>query len=195
MARDSDAAVCAEGIETLGDLVRLADLDVTFGQGYVIARPARRGSPLPPRWSMPASSRSPRRCRCRGATTSSTSWRSWPARATATTSPPPTAPIARELRADHIVLDAVARSSSDEVVQVLSGLRGRCARRPGAARRGGHRSLLRVPVTCEGAVVGALEAYRESERPWSRFEIRCARMIAYQLGATIARLTPARPAA
>ena len=39
-ARDIDASVCAEGIETLEDLVRLADLDVAYGQGYVIARPA-----------------------------------------------------------------------------------------------------------------------------------------------------------
>jgi len=37
--RASGAVVCAEGIETLGDLERLADLDVGFGQGYVIARP------------------------------------------------------------------------------------------------------------------------------------------------------------
>ena len=38
-ARDSDATVCAEGIESLDELTRLADLDVTYGQGYVIARP------------------------------------------------------------------------------------------------------------------------------------------------------------
>ena len=37
--RDSGATVCAEGIETVGDLVRLADLDVAYGQGYVITRP------------------------------------------------------------------------------------------------------------------------------------------------------------
>ncbi len=33
------ASVCAEGIETLDDLAVLADLDVTYGQGYVLARP------------------------------------------------------------------------------------------------------------------------------------------------------------
>ena len=32
-AHDSDATVCAEGIETLDELVCLADLDVTYGQG------------------------------------------------------------------------------------------------------------------------------------------------------------------
>jgi diguanylate cyclase (GGDEF)-like protein len=38
-ARGSGATVCAEGIETLDDLVALADLDVEFGQGYALARP------------------------------------------------------------------------------------------------------------------------------------------------------------
>ena len=39
-AHRTGAAVCAEGIETQDELVVLADLDVTYGQGYVIARPA-----------------------------------------------------------------------------------------------------------------------------------------------------------
>ena len=38
-ARRIGAEVCAEGIETLEDLRTLADLDVTYGQGYVLARP------------------------------------------------------------------------------------------------------------------------------------------------------------
>src|SRR3954447_2483744 len=39
-SRRIDADVCAEGVETLEDLQALADLDVTYGQGYVLARPA-----------------------------------------------------------------------------------------------------------------------------------------------------------
>jgi diguanylate cyclase (GGDEF)-like protein len=39
-ARDIGATLCAEGIETIADLELLADLDVTYGQGYGIARPA-----------------------------------------------------------------------------------------------------------------------------------------------------------
>jgi EAL domain-containing protein (putative c-di-GMP-specific phosphodiesterase class I) len=31
--------VCAEGIESLDDLLVLARIGVTYGQGYVIARP------------------------------------------------------------------------------------------------------------------------------------------------------------
>jgi GAF domain-containing protein len=39
-ARRTRASVCAEGIETMQELKLLADLDVTYGQGYVLARPA-----------------------------------------------------------------------------------------------------------------------------------------------------------
>ena len=46
-AREIDAAVCAEGIEDLRDLARLADLDVAYGQGYGLGRPA-------PPWPGPA---------------------------------------------------------------------------------------------------------------------------------------------
>ena len=38
-ARRIGAVVCAEGIETMEDLEALADLDVTLGQGYALARP------------------------------------------------------------------------------------------------------------------------------------------------------------
>jgi diguanylate cyclase (GGDEF)-like protein/PAS domain S-box-containing protein len=38
-AERTDATVCAEGIESLDDLLALARLGVTYGQGYVIARP------------------------------------------------------------------------------------------------------------------------------------------------------------
>ena len=39
-ARDIDATVCAEGIETAAELDRLAELDVAFGQGFHIGRPS-----------------------------------------------------------------------------------------------------------------------------------------------------------
>jgi EAL domain-containing protein (putative c-di-GMP-specific phosphodiesterase class I) len=38
-AERTDARVCAEGIETIDDLLVLARIGVTYGQGYVIARP------------------------------------------------------------------------------------------------------------------------------------------------------------
>jgi EAL domain-containing protein (putative c-di-GMP-specific phosphodiesterase class I) len=45
-ARDIDAAVCAEGVETLAELERLADLDVAYGQGFGIARPSAPWVPV-----------------------------------------------------------------------------------------------------------------------------------------------------
>ncbi|HKN93304.1 MAG TPA: EAL domain-containing protein [Thermoleophilaceae bacterium] len=48
-ARRTGASVCAEGIETMDELKLLADLDVTYGQGYVLARPA-------PEWGTVANS-------------------------------------------------------------------------------------------------------------------------------------------
>jgi EAL domain-containing protein (putative c-di-GMP-specific phosphodiesterase class I) len=39
-AERTDASVCAEGIESVDDLLVLARLGVGYGQGYVIGRPA-----------------------------------------------------------------------------------------------------------------------------------------------------------
>jgi diguanylate cyclase (GGDEF)-like protein len=45
-AATTGAAVCAEGVEDLADLHALVDLDVTYAQGYGLARPAA-GWPVP----------------------------------------------------------------------------------------------------------------------------------------------------
>jgi diguanylate cyclase (GGDEF)-like protein len=45
-AATTGAAVCAEGVEDLADLHALVDLDVTYAQGYGLARPAE-GWPVP----------------------------------------------------------------------------------------------------------------------------------------------------
>jgi diguanylate cyclase (GGDEF)-like protein len=47
-ARRIKATVCAEGIETIDQLIALGDLDVTYGQGYGLARPAAGWPELPP---------------------------------------------------------------------------------------------------------------------------------------------------
>ncbi|HEY2600663.1 MAG TPA: EAL domain-containing protein [Thermoleophilaceae bacterium] len=47
-ARRTGASVCAEGIESLDELRLLADLDVTYGQGCVLARPAPEWGTVPP---------------------------------------------------------------------------------------------------------------------------------------------------
>jgi diguanylate cyclase (GGDEF)-like protein len=47
-AREVGATVCAEGIEGLDELATLADLDVEWGQGHVLARPAPPWAPVEP---------------------------------------------------------------------------------------------------------------------------------------------------
>ena len=47
-ARDVGATVCAEGIESLDELAVIADLDVEWGQGYALARPAEPWAGVPP---------------------------------------------------------------------------------------------------------------------------------------------------
>ena len=39
-ARHTGTSICAEGIETPGELEMIARLDVAVGQGYLLARPA-----------------------------------------------------------------------------------------------------------------------------------------------------------
>ncbi len=46
-ARDVGATVCAEGIETLDELAVIADLDVQWGQGYALGRPAEPWARVP----------------------------------------------------------------------------------------------------------------------------------------------------
>jgi diguanylate cyclase (GGDEF)-like protein len=45
-AATTGAAVCAEGVETLEDLTVLAAMDVTYAQGWALARPAAPWAPL-----------------------------------------------------------------------------------------------------------------------------------------------------
>jgi EAL domain-containing protein (putative c-di-GMP-specific phosphodiesterase class I) len=58
-AQRTGALVCAEGIESLDDLAVLADLDVAYGQGFALARPAPPWTTIAPavaaellRWSV-----------------------------------------------------------------------------------------------------------------------------------------------
>ena len=172
-AREIDATVCAEGIETLEDLERLADLDVTYGQGYVIARPA-------PPWA-PASVAAAEAC-----TVSFTATLAEVPPAPGQTEPQDRRlervtgllsrarrpedldaalePIARDINADRVVLTQLADAGD-----VRGSAWSRCSR---ATRNAdveeraslaalGYRSLLRLPVSCEDRVVGALEAYSE----------------------------------
>jgi diguanylate cyclase (GGDEF)-like protein len=49
----------------------------------------------------------------------------------------------------------------------------------------GHRSLLIVPVISHGEALGIVEAYSQSERPWTRTQINRARIISNQFGSVM----------
>ena len=215
--RASGAVVCAEGIETLGDLERLADLDVGFGQGYVIARPHADWPAVTPAasdtctaaFSAALAAPSP----AGGASledvlalVAGSRDRSALAGAAAA--------IARELRAELVsiarvdpvtggrealtmdpapptMLDehALARLAGGEAVQVVAD--GMSADLGGLLALG-QRSLLRVPVVAHGTLIATLEASTSTDRSWSRIEIGSARIIAHQLAAALV-LTEAEP--
>ena len=221
-ARDSDATVCAEGIEELDELTRLADLDVTYGQGYVIARP---GADWPAAAPEAAAA-------CAASFTVTLTGDGGPLAGDAREQAleaivalvagaaghaelaAARALIAAELRADQVTLLRRA-PGTDELHLVRTGrasgaiVAGRSlhavlqdrrveqilASDPQADTREiatlaalGFRSVLRLPLTCEDRVVGVLEAYSEGDRPWSRFELRRARIVAHQLGAALERI-------
>jgi diguanylate cyclase (GGDEF)-like protein len=55
-AATTRAAVCAEGVESLADLAALADLDVTYAQGWALARPDAPWAVLAPQAAAAATS-------------------------------------------------------------------------------------------------------------------------------------------
>ena len=74
------------------------------------------------------------------------------------------------------------------VVQVLAGDPGIAPEQSALLAARGRRAVLRVPLVWQDRVVGALEAYSDHDRPWSRFAIRRARIIGQQLGASLQSL-------
>ncbi|MEA2317416.1 MAG: hypothetical protein QOD44_1605 [Solirubrobacteraceae bacterium] len=194
-ARDIDATVCAEGVETEAELERLADLDVAYGQGYLIARPS-------PPW-VPASAEAAATCLLSFAATLhdevAASERAGHdgrlERLTGRLSRIATpgelddclATMAMELRADDVRIAGPADAGTAHAGQVLVSDEAAPALERDRLRAGGHGSRLTLPVVCGGELVGMLEAYSREERPWSRFEIGRARIIAHQLGAVLAR--------
>ena len=224
-ARTLGITVCAEGVEALDDLERLADLDVTLAQGYAIARPARPWQGI----DIEAS----RVCRASLAASLTGShgepdglgsdgrlqWLLWKLSEASTYAELADAigAIKDELRADDLLISAV---EGGELVVVGTGGLDRLQQRyviddyPETARllreqdttqvlvsdpeaeasevrvlrSLGFKSVLMLPICCAGEAIGLFEAYSELERPWSRFEIGRARIIALQLGAALERV-------
>jgi GAF domain-containing protein len=63
----------------------------------------------------------------------------------------------------------------------------------GPLRARGFGSLLAVPVTRDGAIVGAIELYAAAPRAWSRYDLRRARTAGHHVAAALARID-GRPA-
>ncbi len=210
-AREIDAVVCAEGIEEMDDLARLADLDVALGQGYGLARP---GAP----WAAPAPE-AVAACRTSfdrtlaGTPDGQTEQGTTDGRLELLTELLAQArevadveralsTVAGELHADAIRL--VTPTATHAWPAALTGTAGtwtvpsvrqslvgdgRAAlleRQAVAAL--GYRSRLQIPIRSRGRTLGTLEALALEERPWSRFEIRRARIAAAGLGAALAHL-------
>ena len=221
-ARDSDATVCAEGIETLDELVRLADLDVTYGQGYVIARPATRWPAISTdaaeacalsftvslAGDEATATGDVREHAFEGIVRAVSSARTFAELAAAGQA------VAHELRADQVTLFWQPRDG-DELLRVCSGgPPGQVAANDGlretlASRRitqivtsdptvpaselaglaaGNWGSLLRLPLVWHDRTVGIMEVHSRRDRPWSRFDIRRARMLTHQLAAAISSI-------
>jgi diguanylate cyclase (GGDEF)-like protein/PAS domain S-box-containing protein len=187
-ARDIDAAVCAEGVETLAELERLADLDVAYGQGYGIARPSAP-------WVAVSAEATAACLHAFQATLSGTSAGVDPdydrrlellsRRLAAVRSREELDAclpfLAAELQADEVRLTgADVRRTTQLLADDADAVELRAL---------GFGSCLTLPLTRAGEVVGHLEAYAVQQRPWSRFQIGRARVIGYQLGSLVHELS------
>jgi diguanylate cyclase (GGDEF)-like protein/PAS domain S-box-containing protein len=188
-ARDIDADVCAEGVETLQELECLADLDVAYGQGYGIARPSAPWTPVAPEATAaclhsfqttlgdanntPSRADHDRRLEVLA--------RRLAATATDAELEACLAPIAEELQADEVRLVG-PYAGHDGATQLLADDPGADPEAAAALRVHGFASRLTLPISQGGEIVGHLEAYAHDQRPWSRFQVGRARLICYQLG-------------
>ena len=168
-ARDIDATVCAEGIETAAELERLAELDVAYGQGYHIGRPSAPWTVVNPE---PAeASRASFRAAFADDHVGSDLER-----------------LMRDLAlGQESSLEAMAAVLGADEVLVLAGP-ARAAQilvsDPGpeadALRATGYGAKLVLPIGTRGHLV----AYSRRERPWTRFQLGRGRILAHQLEAS-----------
>jgi diguanylate cyclase (GGDEF)-like protein/PAS domain S-box-containing protein len=187
-ARDIHAVICAEGIETLEELTRLADLDVAFGQGYRLARPA-------PPWA--ALDRSAvdaclaaARASLIGDGTHDGGLAALVARLSNSSTPADLAaclaPIAAELHADEV---RIAEAAGETATELLADDPAADPDDISALRALGYGSRLSLPVMREGVPIARLEAYTRRQRPWTRFEISRARIVGHHLSAILERIS------
>ncbi len=189
-ARDMQAVICAEGIETLEELTRLADLDVAFGQGYRLARPA------PPWADVDAEAAemcvTASRATLDGGTLHDGGLELLAARLAEVSSPGELAgcltAIAGELHADEVrIVEPDADDTRPFTTELLAGDPTAAPEQVAALRARGYGSRLALTVMSDRAPIAVLEAYSRRERPWTRFEIGRARIIGHHLGPILER--------
>jgi diguanylate cyclase (GGDEF)-like protein len=231
-AQRTGAAVCGEGIEALDELVVLADLDMTYGQGYALARPApawptadeamvdvlrRRSatSELDPMDDIGSTETGDRRLEHICARVSECT--------TLDDMSSVLAIVATELDAEDVCVSRWNRARHQVETLALSPgcpdpgdgsydlddypttervlVHGEAAQLLASDQdevethfleQSGHASLLMVPVAFGGETIGLLEVMRRNERSFTRSQTNRARIVALQLGGTIAagRLAP-----
>ncbi|MDQ2676964.1 MAG: EAL domain-containing protein, partial [Actinomycetota bacterium] len=220
-ARRIGAVVCAEGIETMADLETLADLDVTLGQGYALARPidpwadvdpdaARictsalwsviRGTPIRNGATRSSEAELEELCHLISGVTDRESLREVlePARHLLEADQVAISVLddgdgtLRAVMVDGGTLDDEIYALSDypeteramasgEAVQALASDASMDPSELEMMAALGYRSMLMVPLLASGRSMGVLEVFGIEERPWSRAQIRCARILAYQI--------------
>jgi diguanylate cyclase (GGDEF)-like protein/PAS domain S-box-containing protein len=202
-ARSIESLVCAEGIETLQDLRALADLDVTYGQGYVLSPPARPWPEVDE--SAVASCYAAWQAALHGAAVGpATSADGAMERVAATIAAVrgreelagALGIASRDLGADRSALRLVQRDGTLTTVAgtpLTAGSR-LDANRPEFAGAAGR--LLVLPIEQQGTAVGVLELLAPEGQPWHRNQIHRARVIAQLFapaltGAAALRLTAA----
>jgi diguanylate cyclase (GGDEF)-like protein/PAS domain S-box-containing protein len=194
--RSIDSLICAEGIETLADLRTLADLDVTYGQGYALAPPGRPWPEVDE--SAVAACYSAWQAALRGRSHGRSSEEGGLERVAARIAEvrgPDEVPAAldeaiRDLGAER---GALRRAMADGTLVTVGGVPLTAgaridANRPEFATADGR--LLVLQVESAGQVLGVFEVLAPEGRPWHRSEIHRARVIA-QLFATVLSGSPA----
>jgi GAF domain-containing protein len=187
-ARDINATVCAEGIETLEELDRLAHLDVAYGQGYGIARPA-----VPWATAAPAAVEA-----CLSSFEAALSGPGGTGLRQRDLLMEVTRALAEVTTGEELdrCLPAIAELLHADAAEVVvggdAGAGQVLVRPPGAdgielatRRSGDYQSELSLPLVHRGRTVGHLWTYRRTNRPWSRFEVGRGQLVASQLAAVV----------
>ena len=83
--------------------------------------------------------------------------------------------------------------ATQEIMQVVASSPDADPREVEWMTREGFRSVIGVPIVCAGRSIGLLECCKIAETPWSRMQLRHARIVATVLGPVLGTLQPHAP--